>query len=77
MEMPMNKDILQGKWKQLKGQVKQQWGMLTDDQLDRISGRYEELTGLIQERYGHTREKAKQEIDAFLQKVNEKVTPGR
>jgi uncharacterized protein YjbJ (UPF0337 family) len=65
----MNKDILQGKWKQLKGQVKQQWGRLTDDRLDRISGRYEELTGLIQEKYGYTREKAEQELNSFLAKV--------
>jgi len=36
----MNKDILEGKWKQMKGQVKQQWGRLTDDRLDRISGRF-------------------------------------
>ena len=65
----MNKDILLGKWKQMKGQVKQQWGLLTDDRLDRISGRYEELTGLIQEKYGYTREKAEQELNSFLAKV--------
>ncbi len=70
MEMPMNKDILQGKWKQLKGQVKQQWGRLTDDRLDRISGRYEELTGLIQEKYGYTKQKAEQEVNTFLEKIN-------
>ena len=65
----MNKDILEGKWKQIKGQVKQQWGRLTDDRLDRISGRYEELSGLIQEKYGYTREKAEQELNSFLSKV--------
>ena len=65
----MNKDILLGKWKQMKGQVKQQWGRLTDDRLDRISGRYEELSGLIQEKYGYTREKAEQELNSFLTKV--------
>ncbi len=69
MEMPMNKDILQGKWKQLKGQVKQQWGRLTDDRLDRINGRYEELTGLIQEKYGYTKQKAEQEVNTFLEKI--------
>jgi len=74
--MQPNKDVLQGKWKELRGQVKQTWGMLTDDQLDRISGRYEELAGLIQQRYGYTREKARQEIDAFLERVRDRV-PGR
>ena len=69
MEMPMNKDILQGKWKQLKCQVKQQWGRLTDDRLDRINGRYEELTGLIQEQYGYTKQKAEQEVNNFLEKI--------
>jgi uncharacterized protein YjbJ (UPF0337 family) len=68
----MNKDILQGKWKQIRGQVKQQWGMLTDDQLDRISGRYEELAGLIQERYGYSKEQARQEVDTFINRLNEK-----
>ncbi len=69
MTMPMNKDILQGKWKQMKGRVKQQWGRLTDDRLDRIRGRYEELAGLIQEKYGYTREKAEQELNTFLAKI--------
>jgi uncharacterized protein YjbJ (UPF0337 family) len=78
MNVTFNKDILVGKWKQLRGQVKQQWGKLTDDQLDRISGRYEELTGLIQERYGYARDKAEMEVNAFLQKINQnQQTPGK
>ena len=43
----INKDILEGKWKQLKGQVKQQWGELTDDELDKAAGRREEMVGLF------------------------------
>lgn len=76
MNVTMNKDILAGKWKQIRGRVKQQWGKLTDDQLDRISGRYDELTGLIQERYGIAREQAQQQVDAFLQKINQNQ-PGK
>lgn len=72
MNVVLNRDVLQGKWKQIRGKVKQRWGKLTDDQLDQISGRYEELTGLIQEKYGYTREQAKQEVDAFIQKINQK-----
>ena len=54
----MNRDVLEGQWKQLKGKVKQQWGRLTDDELNMINGRYDELAGLIQERYGYSRDEA-------------------
>jgi uncharacterized protein YjbJ (UPF0337 family) len=63
----MNRDILEGQWKQIKGRVKQQWGRLTDDELDQMSGTYDELTGLIQERYGYSREEAMNELDMFLE----------
>jgi uncharacterized protein YjbJ (UPF0337 family) len=59
----MNWEQIQGNWKQFKGKVQQQWGLLTDDDLDRIEGRQEELAGLIQERYGKSKEEAKREID--------------
>ena len=62
----MNEDILSGKWNQLKGKIKQQWGELTDDDLDRISGKREEIVGLVQERYGWERERAESEFDKFL-----------
>jgi uncharacterized protein YjbJ (UPF0337 family) len=62
----MNRDILEGQWKQVKGKVKQQWGRLTDDELDQLSGSYEELAGLIQERYGYSRDEAHNELDMFL-----------
>ena len=62
----MNEDILKGKWNQLKGQIKQAWGELTDDDLDRIEGRRDELVGVLQERYGYARERAEREVDDFL-----------
>jgi uncharacterized protein YjbJ (UPF0337 family) len=62
----MNRDILEGQWKQIKGKVKQQWGRLTDDELERLSGSYDELAGLIQERYGYSRDEAVNELDMFL-----------
>ncbi len=68
MTVAINKDILQGKWKQARGKVKQQWGRLTDNELDQIGGYYDELAGLIQERYGYSREKAQQEVDAFIER---------
>jgi len=69
MNMKVNQDILQGKWKQVKGQAKQQWGKLTDNQLDRIEGRSEELVGLIQEAYGYSRERAQKEVADFAHRV--------
>jgi len=62
----MNDDIFKGKWKQLRGQIQQKWGDLTNDDLDRIKGTQTEFEGLLQERYGYTKERAKQEVDNFL-----------
>jgi uncharacterized protein YjbJ (UPF0337 family) len=62
----MANDILEGKWKQLKGKAKQQWGKLTDDELDQIEGKQEELVGLLQERYGYEKEEAEAEFSRWL-----------
>ncbi|MGH2342353.1 CsbD family protein [Segnochrobactraceae bacterium EtOH-i3] len=62
----MNRDILSGNWKQLKGKVQAQWGKLTDDDLDVIEGRQTELVGRLQERYGLARDEAEKQVDAFL-----------
>lgn len=59
----MNKDILEGKWKQIRGEAKAWWGKLTDDDLDRIAGKFEVLVGLLQEKYGYSREQAADEVD--------------
>jgi uncharacterized protein YjbJ (UPF0337 family) len=59
----MNTDILEGKWKQLRGELKGWWGRLTDDDLDQISGSKDKLIGKIQERYGYSRDRAEQEVD--------------
>jgi len=58
----MNRDIFEGKWKQFRGQAKQWWGDITDDDLDRAEGRYDEFVGLLQEKYGYSREHAEKEI---------------
>jgi uncharacterized protein YjbJ (UPF0337 family) len=62
----VNEDILSGKWMQLRGQAQQQWGKLTDSDLDQANGKTEELAGVLKEKYGYTNEKAHQEIDSFL-----------
>jgi uncharacterized protein YjbJ (UPF0337 family) len=64
----MNEDVLKGKWHQLKGEVKSQWGKLTDDDLNRAEGDAEKLIGRVQERYGYQRDEAKKEVDEFLRR---------
>jgi uncharacterized protein YjbJ (UPF0337 family) len=59
--MNMNKDILKGKWLEVKGSVKEKWGKLTDNNLGQIEGKGEKLLGLLQKRYGYIREKAEPE----------------
>ena len=59
----MNSDVFAGKWKQAKGQVKEWWGKLTDDDLARVEGNRDKLVGVLQERYGYAKERAEQEID--------------
>jgi uncharacterized protein YjbJ (UPF0337 family) len=75
----MNKDILQGQWKQIRGEAKSWWGKLTDDDLTRVAGKYETLTGVLQEKYGYTRQQAEAEIDkrvtAFEANLKKPKTP--
>lgn len=61
----MNKDIAEGKWKQMKGKIQKKWGDLTDDDLDRINGRREEFAGVMQERYGKGKAEAEREFDTL------------
>jgi uncharacterized protein YjbJ (UPF0337 family) len=63
----MNRDTLKGQWTQLKGKIRQQWGELTDDEIDQMQGNAEILIGKIQERYGRSREQAEQEVDHWMQ----------
>jgi uncharacterized protein YjbJ (UPF0337 family) len=58
----MNHDRIQGRWKQIKGKVKEQWGKLTDDDLDIIAGRREQLLGRIQQRHGVAKDEAERQV---------------
>lgn len=62
----MNSDQMAGKWKQMKGSVKEQWGKLTDDDLNVIDGQRDRLIGKLQERYGYAREEAQKRADEWL-----------
>ncbi len=61
----MNWEQIKGKWKQLSGQAQQQWGKLTNDDLDVIDGKREELVGKVQERYGIAKEEAEEQVKDF------------
>jgi uncharacterized protein YjbJ (UPF0337 family) len=61
----MNSDQLKGKWKQVRGSVKERWGKLTNDDLDVIDGQSDQLIGTLQERYGIAREVAQKQFDEW------------
>jgi uncharacterized protein YjbJ (UPF0337 family) len=69
-EEPLNKDILEGQWKQMRGKARAWWGKLTDDDFKRIAGKFESLTGTLQEKYGYTRQQAESEIDKRVTAYN-------
>ena len=70
----MNSDELQGKWKQMKGTVRQQFGKLTDNDIEMIAGQRDKLVGKLQERYGYAREEAQKKADEWL--ASAKTTQG-
>jgi uncharacterized protein YjbJ (UPF0337 family) len=61
----MNSDTFKGQWMQLKGKIRQQWGKLTDDEVDQMQGNSEMLIGKIQERYGRSRDEAEREVNRW------------
>ncbi len=66
----MNWDRIEGRWKTLKGEARQKWGQLTDDDWDEIQGKREELVGRIQTRYGKARDEAEREVDDWASKFD-------
>ena len=66
----MDWNRVEGNWKQFKGKVQQQWGKLTDDDLDVIKGNQTQLAGRLQERYGYAKDEAQQQIDTWMKSVN-------
>lgn len=67
----MNWDQVEGVWKQSKGKFREQWGKLTDDDLEVIAGKRDQLIGRLQERYGIAREEAEKQADAFVTGLKE------
>jgi uncharacterized protein YjbJ (UPF0337 family) len=75
----VNKDVFEGKWKQVRGEAKVWWGKLTDDELDKVAGRFDMFIGLLQEKYGYSRAQAEQEIEQHIRELesnlNRKTEP--
>ncbi len=64
----LNKNIIQGKWKEVKGKLHQQWGNITDDEVSKMKGSYEELAGILQKKYGYDERRSEKEIETFVKK---------
>lgn len=69
----MNEDIIQGRWTQVKGSAKRQWGKLTDDDLDIAEGNRDYLIGKIQERTGRAREEIEIEVNDFEGRIQSAI----
>ena len=69
----MNEDIFEGKWKEMRGQIKEWWGKLTDDDLEQAAGNTEQIIGLLQQKYGYTRQSAEEEFNRRIKEVKELV----
>ena len=73
----MNWDRIEGNWKQFKGKVKEQWGKLTDDEIDKIAGRRDQLAGKIQECYGIGKDEAERQLKAWESDLDRPAGPTR
>jgi uncharacterized protein YjbJ (UPF0337 family) len=69
----MNWDRIEGNWKQFKGKARQKWAELTDDDMDKVRGKKDELVGKLQERKGIERDKAEREVNEWAESLNESI----
>jgi uncharacterized protein YjbJ (UPF0337 family) len=67
--MAINNDMIEGQWKEIRGKVQKAWGDLTNDDLDQVNGSRLELEGQLQRRYGYSKERAKQEVSSFIDRL--------
>jgi uncharacterized protein YjbJ (UPF0337 family) len=66
-DLTMNQDIFEGKWKEMRGHAKEWWGKLTDDDLQQVDGKADQLIGILQQKYGYTKEQAEEEVNKRLE----------
>ena len=73
----MNWDTIEGNWKQAKGKIREQWGQLTDDDLDVVAGKRDQLVGAIQKRYGKTKDEVEQELINYERRYSDEMARSR
>ena len=66
----MDRPHIEGRWKELRGAIRERWGRLTDSDLDVLAGRRDQLIGIVQQRYGTTQDEAARRVDAFARRVS-------
>jgi uncharacterized protein YjbJ (UPF0337 family) len=71
----MNTDMFEGRWRQMRGELRSWWGRLSDNDFERIAGKKDRLIGMLQEKYGYTREAAQQEMDRRFREYDERARP--
>lgn len=71
----MNWNIIEGKWKELTGSVREKWGDLTDDDIQQIAGKRDRLEGVLKQKYGMAQEEISRQIDDWTGTLNERVSP--
>ncbi len=69
----MNEEIVKGKWREIKGEIKTMWGKMTDDELEKASGNLTTIGGLIEKRYGLKKEEVQEKLQAIVSKFSEKT----
>lgn len=69
----MNKEILEGNWKQAKGRIRETWGKLSSDEVERINGNYDQLIGEVQEKYGYSLDEARTKVNDFLENLRKSL----
>lgn len=69
----MNWDVIEGNWKQYAGKAREQWGKLTDNDLEVAKGRRDQLAGLVQERYGVAKDEAERQVDSWSRAIDERT----
>jgi uncharacterized protein YjbJ (UPF0337 family) len=69
----INEDIIKGRWKEIKGEIKTLWGKLTDDELDKATGNLESIAGIIQSRYGTKKEEIQAKLEGIVSKFSERT----
>lgn len=69
----MNNDIVEGKWKEFKGHIREKWGKLTDDEIEQTDGNIDQLAGKIQSKYGYKVDEARKLVNDLLKKINKNL----